>query len=534
MALGSYDTRRLEGDYSRGLNTQVALRINGAYEEGESFRATPGVKKLSFNPSLLYRFSDRAHLSYEMEILDQELPFDRGVVVLDGKFSQVPVTRFYGEPADGPMKIIARGHQLTFEQQLTANWSLLAGMGYRSSSLEGYSTEPELTPSRQLLFSDGVTLNRQRRYRNFDATDLSGRVELSGKFELLGLPQQLLLGLDNYHYQLNQIQNVWRVTPGDSTYSVNLQQPVYGQPQPALNPFWDLREREQSTGFYLQNQSDLGERWRLMAGFRYDSPDRQFDNFLAATRARQEYHKFTPHLGLVFIAAPQLSIYANYSEGFRPNTGTNWQGEAFAPETSRSYELGAHFNVLDNALKGGLSIFNAEKSNILTADTLNYGYSLALGKAESRGLEVNLEAALAKTWRVVFAYDYVDAQTANDMINPDWGVAIPKGSRLLNIPKHKASVVLQRKFTWRGQPLATGLGAIYVGERLGETVDPDFILPGYTSLRLFANYNLDKKLQLSLVVDNLLNEGYYANSYSALWAQPGNERSLRLGLKGKF
>lgn len=530
-SVASEDTYRLEGDYTSAATTSLALRINGAYEEGESFRDTIETKKLSLNPSLLFRFSEQAHLTYEMEILDQELPFDRGIVVPDKDFKTVSINRFYGEPDDGPIKIAAIGHQLTYEQSLGARWNLLTGLGYRNSSLEGYSTEPELSVSRQLLFSDGSTLNRQRRYRDFDATDLSARLELSGEFQLGGLINHLLLGVDGYQYELSQIQNIWRVAPGATRYSVNLQAPVYGQSPPELQPFWNLQEQERSTAGYIQNQLDLSKHWKLLVGFRYDILHRDGENFLGNSATHQEHDKTTPRVGAVYEVSKLTSVYVNYSEGFRPNSGSNWKGDAFEPENSRSYEIGGHFSSINNTIKSSIAFFRAGKTNILTADPVNSGYSSTLGEAESQGVEFNVDAALNDDINVSFAYAFVDAHTSKDMTNPYWGVEIPKGSRLINIPKHKANLVFRNNLSIFEHSSNMGFAITYVGNRLGETRAPDYILPSYITVRLFSAVDIADKLQLSLVIDNLFNKEYFVNSYSALWTQPGNPRTIRLTLR---
>jgi iron complex outermembrane recepter protein len=534
VSAANYDSHRLEGDYTSAVTSRLALRINGAYEAGDSFRDTLETKKFNLNPSLLFRISEQAHVTYELELLDQEIPFDRGVVVLNNNFKAVAINRFYGEPDDGALQIKATGHQLTYERNFSDQWNLLAGLGYRDSSLEGYSTEPELSANRQLVFNDGSTLNRQRRYRDFDATDFSARLELSGEFQLGGVRNHLLLGLDNYQYELNQIQNIWRVTAGDTSYSVNLQAPIYGQYPPELTPFWNLQEHEQATGGYIQNQMDLSEHWKLLAGFRYNKLHHDIENLLEQDTEHQEPNKTTPHIGVVYEVSKFSSVYVNYSEGFRPNSGSNWQGDVFRPESSRSYEVGSHFSSRDEVVKGTIAFFRAEKTNILTSDPINSGYSLTLGKAESQGVEFNFDAILHNGLQVSFAYAFVDAHTSNDMTNPDWDVAIPKGSRLINIPKHKADLVFQNSLNFLQHNGNMGFAITYVGNRLGETIAPDYILPSYTTVRYFGTVELADKLQLSLAIDNVFNTKYFVNSYSALWTQPGNPRTARLTLRYGF
>ena len=70
------------------------------------------------------------------------------------------------------------------------------GFNYRDTSLDGFSTEAELSGSRQGVGADGRTLTRQRRSRDYDATYEVFRAELAGRFETAGLTHQVIIGAD--------------------------------------------------------------------------------------------------------------------------------------------------------------------------------------------------------------------------------------------------------------------------------------------------------------------------------------------------
>ena len=74
----------------------------------------------------------------------------------------------------------------------------------------------------------------------------------------------------------------------------------------------------------------------------------------------------------------------------------------------------------------------------------------------------------------------------------------------------------------------------YVGERLGETIDLDYILPSHTLLNLFARYQVNPQISVQLNLNNVLDKTYYANSYSAIWTQPGTPREARVSLRYEF
>ena len=533
---GTYSLYRLEGDYTNAINDDLAFRVNGAYEDAGSFRNTVESNKLAFTPSLTYQITDDTSLTYELEVLDQEAPFDRGIVVVDYQFGTVPIDTFYGEPNDGPMSIEALGHQLTLQHGLNSDWSVMVGLSYRESSFEGYSSEVELSGGRQLLYTDGETVSRQRRYRDYDAEDLSGRIELSGTVETGDIVHHILIGADAYDYQLAQIQQRWRTAwgAGDTTYSVSLINPEYGQTQPDTGALWDRREDQSTVGLYVQDQIDITDSLKVLAGFRFDDYSRDFYNYLADSESSQSQTATSPRIGLVYEPSNLYTLYLSYSEGFRPNSGTDADGEAFDPEESKSYEAGVKFANSDESLTGTVAIFRAEKSNVLSADPVNSGYSAALGEAESQGIEVDLNAVIADDTTVTVAYAYVDAETSNDIVNFDWGVNIPAGSRLINIPEHKLNVTAMHFMDIAGKESKVGASVTYVGDRLGETIDPDYILPSYTTVRLFGSVNLSDNVVINADIDNLFDKVYYASSYSALWTMPGTPRTAKISVKYAF
>ncbi|QSX32831.1 TonB-dependent siderophore receptor [Shewanella avicenniae] len=530
-SVGRWDNYRVEGDVTGALSDTVAARINGAYEDKGSFRTPIDSTKTVLTPSLLWLVNEQTRLSYELEYVDQQAPFDRGVVAIDGDPSALPVTRFLGEESDGANDIKVLGHQLSVEHDF-GDWSLLGGLAYRDTSLKGFSSDPELVRGRQLLFTDGETLSRQHSYRDFSATDFSGRLELSGSVELANMQHHILIGVDGYHFDFDKYWLRYRPSAGDSRYSINVFTPEYGQVAPEMALLNDQTETQDNYGIYLQDQVDLSDSWKMLLGGRFDSFEQQIDKHNTQTTSKQEQNVFSPRAGLVYQWSDAVTFYTSYAEGFRSNTGADYQGVAFEPEESKSYEIGTKFEF--ERVSGSIALFKAEKSNVLTADPVNSGYSAALGKAESDGVEVELSAFVTEATQLWLSYAYTDAHTANDVINADWGVNIPSGSRLINIPKHSANLTLKHYTSLFGHETSVGGSVKYVGERLGETIDPDYVLPDYTLVNLFANYEVNQQLSLQFNVTNLFDETYYPSSYSAIWTMPGEPRSYKLSVKYSF
>ena len=393
-------------------------------------------------------------------------------MVLNGDFNTVPRSRYLGEPGDGPTEIEATGHQLSYETSLSDDWSLLAGFGYRDSTLNGFSSDAELAAARQSLFDDGQTLTRQRRYRDYQAEDTSVRFELSGHLNTAGVVHHLLLGADAYDYDLYTLLSRFRGPKG--SYALDIFNPVYGGTATAPAPLYENLESQTAWGVYLQDQMDLTAHWKLLLGLRFDDYQQDIQELLKATRSDKSGTQVSPRMGLVYEVNSELSFYSSYSEGFLPLSGTDYAGNPFEPERSHSYEVGAKFTT--SGVTGTVAFFEAKKSNILTSDPVNVGFSATLGEASSRGIELDLQGSLTEQLFAQVSYAFLDTQTANDMVNLEWGVNVPAGSRLVNIPKHNASLMLTQLLPMGSVESRLGLKVNHVAKRLGDSVDSSYRL----------------------------------------------------------
>lgn len=540
ITAGSFQKLRVDGDWTGPLGEVTAVRLNGFWEQSDSFRETLETKRLGIFPSVLWRITASTSLTYEGEITRQELPFDRGVVSLNNRLNVVPSSRFLGEPGDGPLQADATGHQVQLQHDLNEDWSLLVGAGYRATDLEGFSTEAELATARQRLFVDGQSVSRQRRFRDYEAEHIVYRAEISGRFETGAVEHRLLAGFD--HDQFSNDQVLLRFRPpslaGNPSTSagnvISLFNPVYGRfPLPTPGPLTNRVDEQQAWGFYIQDQIKLGDRLHIRLGGRYDdfSADSQNRDNNSSTSCSDT--KFSPQAGIVFEANEAFTFYGSYGQGFRANSGTDFAGRAFAPEESESVEVGSKITLLNGDLEATIAAFSMRKTNIITADPVNAGFSLAIGEAESRGIELDVTAELAGEVDVRVSYAYVDAQVAKDGLDPNFAALIKKGDRLINVPEHTFSALVSKEYRVRDRELEIGGGLLYVGERLGETATT-FELPAYTTLRLFATYDLTDSLELSAQVNNVTDTSFYTNSFSRLWVAPGAPRNVSVVLRYSF
>lgn len=530
LSLASDNFSRVEGDYTQGINNTTAFRINGAWQDSDSYRDEVYTHKKVITPSIFHQINSSTSLTYEFEYVDLAQLFDRGIVVLNNNFNTVPSSRYLGNPHDGDTQVYSRGHQVTLNHDINDEWSLVLGANYRSSALTGFSSDAELAPSRQSLFDDGRTLTRQQRYRNYQVEDSSVKFELSGHTNTADITHHLLIGADAYKYDLRT--GLSRYRGGNGTYTLDIFEPDYSAQRPSVALLYDNNEQQDAYGIYVQDQMDITEKFKLLLGLRFDSVDQTILETKTGILSTSSKSQVSPRVGLVYELNNALTFYSSYSEGFLPLSGTDANAEPFGFEYSDSFEVGAKFDY--QGISGTLAFFEASKSNMLVADPINVGFSAPIGKAESNGVELDLSTYITDATKFNLSYAYIDATTGNNIINAEWGVPIKKGSPLVNVPKNNLSLTLSHQTALLGKELELGASYQYTSSRLGDAADLSFRLPSYQLVGVFGQLNLTNQTELNISINNIFDENYAQSSYNALWVYPGAPTQFKMSLAYNF
>jgi iron complex outermembrane receptor protein len=277
---------------------------------------------------------------------------------------------------------------------------------------------------------------------------------------------------------------------------------------------------------------DLTDKFKLLVGLRFDSVDQDILETKSAVLSSSSQSQVSPRIGLVYELNNAVTLYSSYSEGFLPLSGTDASGDPFGFEYSDSIEVGAKFSY--QGIAGTLALFDATKSNMLVADPVNVGFSAPIGKANSKGVELDLSTYITDDTKFNLSYAYIDASTANDIINADWGVPIKKGSPLVNVPKNNLNLTLSHQAVVLGKELELGASYQYTSERLGDAADLTFNLPSYQLVGIFGQVNLTERTKLNISVNNIFDEEYAQSSYNALWVYPGAPTQFKMSLAYQF
>lgn len=520
LSAGRWDRYRSSLDVNTPLDEdgKVLYRMNLAVEDNKSFRNYRSGERQFIAPAFSWELSPQTRLLVQAEVIRSSQVFDRGVVAPNGHLGSVSRSDFFGEPGDGEIDNNNESLQAEIEHDLNTNWTVRLASHYKQGRLNGGATEAST------LAADGRTLNREYRYRDFDWQDSITQLELRGLVYTGSVEHNLLIGTEYERYAKSE-----QLLRSQPISQIDIYQPVYGQPRPpfSIGPggrSTDRHELVHSRSLNLQDQMRFTEKLFGVIGARYDHYEHRLDNEINGKRTEQTHEKVTPRIGALYQFIPEVGVFANASQSFKPNSGADAANRPFDPEEGVGYEAGLKLDLLDSRLGMTIAAFHLTKENVLTANPADTSSQIAAGEVRSRGIDLQLTGQITDEIRLIGAYAYVDAEVTKDN-------TIERGSRLLNVPEHSGSLLGVYEFLDGGlQGLELGGGVNYVGDRSGNVSDSGFELPGYTTVDLLARYKATPDLTLGVNLNNAFDRTYYERSYSSVWVMPGDPRNLSLSL----
>jgi len=514
--------RRGTLDTTGALDESAAFtyRLNLVAEGSDSFRDHVESERYNIAPVLRWQLSDDTALILEGDYLHNRHPMDRGLTRYPNQAGDLSRDRFLGEESAGKLTNQNATTQLRLEHQLDSQWMLRGGIQYLDGSLDGGAVE------NNGLAADGRTVGRNYSERWLNWNDLAVQANLEGRFDAAGLAHTLLLGVefDDFNYD-SQIDRSGGAT---SDFPIDLYDPVYGQPLPALTRTTTYDDENlKSYALFLQDQIALTERLTAQVGARLERFEQRYENKLTPAGSWDQAHNaVSPRFGLIYDLTEELAVYANTSRSFKPNRGADRSSQAFDPEKGIAHEVGIKYERPEHDLSVTAALFHITKENVLTSDPLDSNYQVAAGEARSRGFDISVAGNITPQWRVIGGYAYVDAEVTESS-----SASMPTGTRLANVPRHSFNLLDTYEFAEGPLTgLGVGMGVKYVGDRKGGATSTAFDMDAYTTVDLLAYYPLTERVRLNLNLNNLFDEEYEERAWGNIWAYPGAPRTLQAGI----
>ncbi|EOW6518025.1 ferrichrome porin FhuA [Cronobacter dublinensis] len=370
-------------------------------------------------------------------------------------------------------------------------------------------------------FKAPATINRAYVRSDEDMNAFSVDTQLQSDFATGAVDHTLLTGVD-YSRMRNDINADY-----GTASALNMLDPQYGNPDVNVNFLYDVINRQEQTGLYVQDQAQWNK-WVMTLGGRYDFAKTSTYTRSSGALAEINDQQFTWRGGINYLFDNGVSPYFSYSESFEPVSGSSAGGKPFDPSRGKQYETGVKYVPKDMPVVLTAAVYQLTKDKNLTADLANPGFSSQSGEIRSRGIELEAKAAVSANVNVTAAYSFTDAKYTHD--------AVFEGKRPAEVPRNMAS--LWADYTFHDTALSgltIGAGGRYVGNTVsyyayGDNKDKPFNVASYTVADAMVKYDLARLglpgSSVALNVNNLFDREYVSSCYKDYACYWGAERQV--------
>lgn len=525
LEIGSYGYLKTDLDFSGPFdrNEQLLYRLNASYEAEDGWRDFErDVSRRAIAPRIRWQIAKSTSLSVNFGYLNEERPFDRGLVAIGDEVADIPYDRIFQDPdAEATIEQYDVNYQL--EHQFGDRWQIRNSGRILSSDTFDFKLDSDFS-------QDSGILDRSWASNSDLIENYSLQTNIDGKFSTSFLKHQILFGID-----LDRATSVGsqRRLPGEPNFPTNIfssQETSVSRPDLSELTLFSRDESRRSDllGIYLQDQIDLFKDLKVLIGGRFDLFEQNSIDFTTDTSTSQSGNRFSPRVGIVYQPSQQISLFTSYSQSFNPDEFSIDANNSFLePSIGEQFEVGIKGDFLDGKLSSTLAAFQINKSNVATSDPDNPDFSIAVGEVRSRGIELDVTGEIVPGWNVVAAYALTDAEITEDNF-------YSVGNQLSNVPENSVSLWTSyeiQKGNLKGLGLSTG--AFFVGDRQGD-LDNSFTLPSYFRADAGLFYRR-MNWQANLNFQNLFDASYIRSSENYREAiRPGDPFTVIGSISIKF
>ncbi|MDV5169281.1 TonB-dependent siderophore receptor [Photobacterium rosenbergii] len=472
-------------------------------------------------PSLEIDINDRTMLTLLGTYLkDDGVPtnafFPAAGTLIDSDFGKIDPSTNLGQPDydNYEREQFSIGYRLEHDYndvwQLTQNFSY----GYNKlnliSSYAFFNNDPSVEELTQgLVYRDG---------KNQSVTFDNNAV---GNWYSDESEHTLLVGVDFQYHNTDGVEQ-----DNFAFGTINPWKPEYGNftpIDPSLNIQRDISKTQAS--LYSQYQLKFQEQWIGIVGARYDwvkSENKGKGNTAFGPVDQKESrndNQLSLNAGVMYLADNGLSPYASYAQSFEVlSTIDPSTGKLYKPLEGEQFEVGVKYTpeFIDGYVN--VALFDITQKNALVTNPDTF-IATQTGEVSSQGVEVEAVSQLTDDLKLSANYTYTDAQT-----DESGGRGTQQAGL---IPQHAATAWIDYNTGSLGlEGLNIGTGIRYIGESKDNPASSDLTIPSVTLWDAAVTYDISKKWQAQLNVNNILDEEYVSGC--DYWCYYGQSRSIML------
>ena len=516
LGLNTFGATDLAIDSNLILGINTGLRINLHTDQLENHRDYFFGNRVGINPSLTLIIGSELTFNLSYEYINHERFVDRGIPTLNGRPDKSLKDTVFGDPDYNYHNVEASIYRVQASYQMSetlkANFNLTANdfdkmyQNIYSSNYDG-----------NLVLMDGYLDPTKR-----DNLIFSGN--LINEINYGNVIHTFLYGIE-YIQTTNEnsrFDAFWSASQDDTdlfaiatpiNFSINSS--GLDTSLSYLTPNSNTQSEITVSSFYLQDQIDLSERWKLVVGARLDQFDISVKDLINNTIETKKDNTLSPRGGLIFKPQENISMYLSYSESFIPRSGEQYKklnssAARLDPDVFESKEIGIKI-LLNNQLNLTAAYFNSQQIRAARDNISGETYNIRGLSVD--GYELEVKGDIGQNFSYVIAsYTSLNGKTQS-------------GGTPREIPEFTFSANAQYQLT---NKLNLGFGYLSQGESLIMDDNEALTLPQYSRLDISGSYSYSERLTLRLHLENLFDKLYFPHAHAMHQVSVGEPFNARV------
>ena len=534
---GTQGYQRFQGDFNFKVSDDAAFRTNVMTTDGNGRGDIAGAQTHRRGLALDYRWgigtSDEFQLSY-YHLHYNDRP-DWGFAWLDGRPAPSPTHKYwYGLDSDFQSE---KADSLTFSHG--HRWD--DGSTLKTAIREGYYSRSMWAT--QSGFAIGTTVfnlnpntvvNRRTNAKSGEEKHTFFQTDYITSIQWFGLKNSILIG-GEYAVENSSRSTYPNITATKASTTV-------GNPNSAglssnLVDRFATRFKAATLGLYVQDTIDLTPHWKLVSGLRVDRVKGDYDRSGNAlpnnTSLSRSDNLLSKRLGLMYQPTDEVSYYTAYGTSFN-TSGDLYQFDPQTantpPESSRSLEIGAKWELYDGDLSMRTALARTDKYNERNTDIDTASNSFLLsGQRHTDALEFEVAGRINPQWDVFAGLGFLRAVIDKSGSNAAGQAEVGQNPGLSPARQTNLFTTYSMGDKWR---IGGGITAVSQNKPTNSVTTANRA-SGYAKADVLLEYTINQDNTVKLNIDNAFNKVYFNALYRG-FAAPGPQRSVRVTLTSKF
>ena len=533
---GSFNTLQVAGGVGGPITDTLALRADASYRRSDGYVDRGQSRSLALSGALEFRPTSDFSVILRHDYGDNQPMQYWGTPLANGTTLDPSIRRRNYNVGDAVIDWRDNRTQLSVVWKLTdtlqfTNTAYRLATRRRWENLETYDYDPA---AQTVARSDNFGIVH-------DMVQWGNQANLKLETPLAsGISNTLLVGTDLNWIDL-EYSHSFASDPQSDVVNANSFNPGTFLDTVGIRP--RFRTDTRVLAIYMEDRLELGERFSLIGGMRYEEDRIGRWNFVyngagtaitgetpalaGGTQAFKTFDHFTWRVGAVYASSADLSIYAHYVTGVDPvgtltTFTTNGTQFGFSSPTGTMVEAGIKKVFAGGAGFATLAAYRIVK-NDLTVQRVTNGPLEQIGRQSSTGVEGSVSLNLPYGFGIDANAAFLNAEFdsfASGAVDfsgntpPD----VPEASANLSL-RWDATRSMQLRGNWR-----------WVGRRFTNNANT-LKIPAFSVIDLSASYALTDKVAVDARVGNVFNRNYALTAYGSQQWILGRPRSVDVSLR---